>query len=80
MRLHIKDHTNWARNMEEEHLLGEIEKVRKQESRKHMWENFIMICFMDKVDMNGLMVESMMESGWKVKWKEKVNSFGQVCE
>lgn len=80
MKLHIKDRTNWERNMEEEHLHGEIEKVRRQESRKHIWENFKMICSMDKEDMNGQMVEYMMESGRKEKWKEKVNSFGQVYE
>jgi hypothetical protein len=66
--------------MEGEHLHGETEKVRRLANRKHMLVNFKMIYFMDKVGMNGLMEEFTMESGSKEKWKEKGNSFGQVCE
>lgn len=66
--------------MEEEPLHGEIGKVKRLASRKHMLANFKMIYFMDRVGMNGLMEEFMMENGLKEKWKEKENLFGQVCE
>lgn len=80
MKQHIRDHISWAKNMGEEHLHGEIGKVRRLASRKHMLVNSRMIYFMDKVGTNGLMVEYMMENGLKEKWKEKGNLFGQVCE
>ena len=66
--------------MEGEHLLGEIGRVKRLASKKHMSVNSRMIYFMGRVGMNGLMEEYMMENGLKEKWKEKGNLFGHVCE
>lgn len=77
MELHIRDNINQEKNLEEEHLLGEV-KREMMEEKKIMLESLKMMYFMDKEDMNGKMEEFTMEIGLKEKWKEKVYLYGQV--
>ena len=49
--------------MVEEHLLGEIGKIGQKVDKKYILANLETMNFMDLENMNGLMVEYMMENG-----------------